>query len=236
MTSSDFQKMKEADRLKAFQILRLEAILNILDSPSLDPVAILSELRKSISDAWKRLNKMEAGWKAAGEPPESEPPWEVEQDQIENLLGLAFVAAQVFITQVVDSCGSLHTVYKETYGHHLLGHNGNRKSVTSRDCDFVNGTRVRTVAAIDGLANYYKHRDEWRKDWEAEARLNPNSRRTIKILSDLGFDENSPWILREAFRLIAGGEFQDRLHFLGEVLEKWKDDLLKEYRKRIKYP
>lgn len=206
----------------------MQAALRLMEAPSLDVTAILVALGKAIGTAKARLQQMEKKWDGS---PETEPPWD-EQGQIEHLLGLGFVAAQVYVTQIADSCSSLHDTYKSAHGSELLGHNGSRDSVMTRSNPMIAGTNVTSVFAVDTIANYYKHRDEWRKDWQQES-LNKWSRGTIETLATLGFGENSAWVLLHAFKLIVGHDRYEGLMELGLILERWKDDLLTTYRKTL---
>jgi hypothetical protein len=92
------------------------------------------------------------------------------------------------------------------------------------------------VAAIDALANYFKHRDEWPNRWNE---LAGGQKDTATVLRDLGLLGNEGGAIvrhgdfRHGFKMLLGHDQYDRLCDLKGILDSWAKDLRKEYEKEL---
>jgi hypothetical protein len=105
----------------------------------------------------------------------------------------------------------------------------------------VGASGITAVAAIDALANYFKHRDEWPYKWKD---FNKNQKVTATILKDLGVlrviiikeDGKDLEVIeraldfRDGFQLVVGSGDLDRLAELKAILDGWCDELVKGYK------
>jgi hypothetical protein len=169
---------------------------------------------------------------------ELDPPIDEQIDQIETLLGLSFVAVQAYITAVVSSALRMHQTFRECFKENLLGLDGKRKKVLksevlSKNNDLVAGTDVPAMTAIDAFANYYKHRDEWGRDWKKTAKDNPIASETINLICKLGANSSSKANLQIGFAKIVGHRRFEDMKRLTEIVEAWRSALVLEYRKEL---
>lgn len=89
-----------------------------------------------------------------------------EQSEIvESLLGCSFVAAQAYITYVVSHIKALHRTAKKNKIS-LSSASDSKRNIMTTSSPIVGTTTITSVEAINALANYYKHNDEWKSDWK----------------------------------------------------------------------
>jgi len=171
---------------------------------------------------------------AAAEPGDSfEKTWVIDDecDQIEDLLGLSFVACQLYITTVVSHCKGLHDLHKQQTGNRqIAGHTGEKQGLLQRCEVCVAGTPYTAITAIDALANYFKHRNEWHFDWSV---LKGNVQRTALVIQALGVKSGCTGNLRKGFEAIFGDSDYQQVLRLGHVLRNWADALKAEYQREL---
>lgn len=99
--------------------------------------------------------------------------------------GAALILCQVLLTQVVADVVSLQRVTSDP-------------RVSTGKTEILSLVKLRTfddlseVAAIDALANYFKHYREWSPDWEAEAFTTSDTARfTKRDVKKLGFSSQN---------------------------------------------
>lgn len=120
-------------------------------------------------------------------------------DHIEEVVGLGFAACQRHITSVASLTG--------TTRRYAL------KSGPLLACGL-------TIAeAVDHVANYWKHHDEWDVDPPSK-----QSDRTREGLMMIGVERDDPYSATEALEILAGGEIP-RLSTLVPKLNEWMDSL-----------
>jgi hypothetical protein len=158
--------------------------------------------------------------------------WQIDDecDQIESLLGLCFVACQVYLTNIVSHCRHLHDFQERKSGNRqLAGHNGEKKELLQRCCIPIAGTSYTAITAIDAFANYFKHRDEWDYNWNS---LKANALATATIIQSFGASSGSTGNLRQGYSRIVGDDFQQVLRF-GDILREWAKALKAEYQREL---
>ena len=153
-----------------------------------------------------------------------------ECDRIEELLGLAFVVGQVFITDVRSHIDSLSKACRTDLGHplsfaiHPKAYDVLRMSVPLRP------DSPHTVAqVINAIANYWKHEGDWPiceqvkgrrllKVWDSPA-MNERERQTVEIVRSIGMTAFSTGNLRKAANEFGVTDYKD----LSPVRQKPKD-------------
>lgn len=167
--------------------------------------------------------------------------WFVEEGAlIDDALGLAFVTCQLFITAVVSGCQCLHR-FHASYGKSMAGGGGrqpigllcwDKRQLLQRNNPMVGASGISGVAAIDALANYFKHRDEWPNDWKylkGSQELTATTLRKLGLLKDMDGTIVRAGDLRDGFKLLARHDQHDRLRDLKAILDGWPDELMKGY-------
>lgn len=161
---------------------------------------------------------------------EHDPEWKIfaleeEAELIENLLGTCFLICQVYITEVVSRAEKIHRAFQRHSGFDLAGERFDKPSLLACGGDYIGELRITRVAAIDALANYFKHREEWPADWE---KLDRRQSRTADIIRRLGGrPESIGNILRGAEAI--GNKSHYDLRLFRRTLEKWRIQVYVKY-------
>jgi hypothetical protein len=136
-------------------------------------------------------------------------------DHIENLLGIAFIAAQTYITGTVADAN------------HLLD-SGNRlakEQLAKNYSDELPGTTVTKIELIDAIANYYKHHDEW-DTGSATGR----NQRTISTLRGAGIIAEDDFPCRRAAEILWANNDSSDLRPLLSLISDWRQAVIAAYR------
>lgn len=143
-------------------------------------------------------------------------------DQTEELLGLAFVAAQGFITSVKAHVKRLPSQLGKpisiAIGPSIL------KLVPAPG----NG-KYTAVEVINGVANFWKHREEWSTKEESHSgRIrtvwctdNGHSKATITLVTEIGLSAGSTGNLRKAAELLGVASSFSDLNPIRTALSEW---------------
>ena len=95
-------------------------------------------------------------------------------EHIENLLGIAFVTAQTYITGTVSDIPKLtHSSSTPT-----------KRQLLHDFSDVLPGCNITKMEVCDAIANYWKHHEEW--DGGSST---PRNKRTLDILNAMGIGE-----------------------------------------------
>ena len=129
-------------------------------------------------------------------------------DQAENVLGLAFVAAQVYITSTIGKLARTHTHASPINKHESVKEFG----------EPIKGSKVTDVQLADAAANYYKHHDE-RDDITKPDRHT----RTLKVLHDAGVDTSEPYPCVQVGELLFPPPSPQYLQTLLHMLTRWRE-------------
>ena len=141
---------------------------------------------------------------------------------LENVLGLCFIIAQNFITSVVSDTKR-----------YIKQNNVNQsQKIEKKDLisgsfnEVIPGSDFTRVQAIDAIANYFKHNDEWIRGWGGKwVGLKPNEINTINIVSFLGMIRSNPNNIQLAC---------EKLNFNKENILQETYDLLNTWSNNIK--
>ena len=198
---------------------------------------ILSALGSSIRQATKELANMDK-YEATNEDPESEPPFFEQLELIETLLGLVFVVAQAYISAVVSFGVRFHQRFNELFHKSLWTFDGKKRNqylkatLLSLDAENVTGTKIPIMVAVEAFANYYKHQDEWGKNW-SRSKSQVRSE-TIDLVQQLGATARSGSNLQMAFQKIFGHSRFEDMSSLARALEKWRATIIRKYDEELK--
>jgi hypothetical protein len=94
------------------------------------------------------------------------------------------------------------------------------------------GPGYTAITIIEALANYFKHKDEWRNRWSD---LQQIQRRSANVLRNIGLldDKDEQIVLtgnfRDAFMQIFGDDDYTNVGRLTNLVHKWRDTLKREY-------
>jgi hypothetical protein len=166
---------------------------------------------------------------------------------IEELLGLAFAAAQVFLTAVKTRFVALARAYHQEFGAELTlggmaGFGGksekNGYSLFKYTGEPPTQASFTAIEAINAVANYWKHHEEWPRTlkphgkwckivWN-DKKANNIQKRTIEIARALGMSPSGGvWNLQEAVKKLGVRRDFD-LTPVRRSLQAWAASLLKE--------
>jgi hypothetical protein len=163
---------------------------------------------------------------------------------VEELLGLAFVAAQTFITSVRTSIATLSKGCENDFGHPLTFVSDPKASCVFDTGDPLQAGSTHTaIRAINEIANYWKHQDDWPTREEirnhrcvtvwgsADARSGSN-KRTVEIVSSIGMAPLSSGNLRVAAKMLGVTDYED-LSPIRQKLRHWANALYEAARQSV---
>jgi hypothetical protein len=164
--------------------------------------SVLSAVASGIRAAEKRINS--GGEEVA----------EYEVEIIENLLGVAYVTCQPQITAIVQA------VLRSP------GHGLNARALRDRGPRF-DGSYSR-VEVLWGLANYFKHRDEWSRDtWTNPP--NKMTEHTVKVITAAGLECSN---LRTGAEALGNTAYSD-VGVFQEIIRAWSADVREHIRSKF---
>jgi hypothetical protein len=156
---------------------------------------------------------------------------------IEELLGVAFVACQTFITHIVTHIMRIHKhaakqgVPLMTVGDISLMTPGQKKVAITR-YGYAGEDGYSPIEVINAFANYYKHNDEWRLNrvnWDDPTGLPAH---TIPVISFAGAEEGSTGNLRSGAENLGNLEYKDLTVFAAHI-STWRKSLINAYRAEL---
>jgi hypothetical protein len=182
---------------------------------------VLEPLGKAISESAQRIDEA-----ATHENPDYlESVVEEEIYIIEGLLGTAFVVCQLDITYTVSKVKALHSLCEDSKNIILTTTNGSKEGLLGIDPQIFPGTNLTQVQAIDAFANYFKHKDEWHKSWNAIATSTGNedrlTRRTVQSIITAGAEEYSNGNFRGAAKKLGNIGYDNTEVFI-TILQTWR--------------
>lgn len=202
----------------------------LVDVSALHPV--LTSLTGVLGTIDQRISAMEADLKKAEDDLEYLGLDSMIMDQgafYHEMLGIAFVAAQVEITRALAEIKNIHDWAKRKRTKLITTSMGNKREIMR--FGFKGSAMPSPVEVINAAANYHKHSDEWPRKWDVNLPKNPNSVNTIKILAALQIQSDD-------FVVAAGGEHigiklsSDLLGLL-DVLSSWRLGLALAYKAEL---
>lgn len=147
---------------------------------------------------------------------------------IENLLGIAFVICQHYITFIISNVKRMHDMASRS-STSLTTTSENKKDIL-RFGEHIDGSEFTKVQLIDALANYFKHQDEWKGAWE---KLKGKQKDTASILQSAGVKQFSTGQFRDGARTL-GNETYSNFAPVLSVLKDWGDNVMADYLAELK--
>ncbi len=143
---------------------------------------------------------------------------------IENLLGIAFVLCQSYITFIVSHVNALHESCKEN-NIQLSTTDGSKAGILKLGSQVLAGTLYSQVQIIDAFANYFKHHEEWDGPWD---RLGGKPGQTVKMLLATGANQYSSGNFRTAAEKLGNQSYEDMTTYT-EILRTWGRAVYDQY-------
>ena len=154
-------------------------------------------------------------------------------ETIESLLGSAFVVCQTHITRVVADIRTLHRLASNgAEGRpavELATTTAHKREVILFGSPRIDGTNITEVQAMDALANYFKHRDEWVRDW---ANLTGQSGRTVAVIQPIGLEQGASGNLRTGAETLGNVDYVSMTSFVNK-LSDWHKHLIDTYKTEL---
>ncbi|MGA2229470.1 MAG: hypothetical protein ABSH22_00960 [Tepidisphaeraceae bacterium] len=187
----------------------------------------MSVLESASRKALRRVAKA----RRAGNDVNSEWVTNQEFELIENLVGAAFVVGQAFTTRVAELAirieGALHRDDKPATGPSKAA--GPKKNEIAARCrqlraEKIGSTGLTVPEAVHALANYFKHREQWPRDWSKAGSLESG---TIDVIQKLGANSAASDNLAAGLENMGYQNYD--LSRLGEDLHLWAKGVRKHY-------
>jgi hypothetical protein len=165
-----------------------------------------------------------------------------ECELVEQLLGLAFVAGQTFMTSVRTRIVRLSVACESQFGRPLtLG--GNRGYDTFKvGASMQAGSGFTKAEVVNAIANYWKHQEDWPTGEEARGSrivtvwdltaLRNNEKRTVEIVVGIGMLPGNTGNLRSAARVLGVTNFED-LSPIRQELHSWAQTVYTQTREEL---
>ncbi len=215
---------------------RVDALLRLLkyavESETVDHLHVAME--KEIAMSSQRIERAIG----SGDDSYIEAVTDDECDQIEEFLGISFVVAQTFITRLRSNMAYLSEGCKRDFGSHLSFINSVKAYDVLKLADLLASNAIYSIIeAINAVANYWKHVDEWPtvmvekgdflvRIWDT-TKMRPNEKLTVEIVCSLGMSANSTGNLRNAAEKLGIKKYED-LSPIRKKLRTWADNLYKK--------
>lgn len=159
-----------------------------------------------------------------------------ECDCIEQLLSLAFVAAQTFITTVRSHLVRLSAICNKDIGSPLSFVTSAKAHEVLKLADPMrNNPKYSEIEVINAIANYWKHQEEWptriepkeeylERVWD-QRQMRNCEKRTIEIVASIGMSPSSTGNLRTAYKAFGLTTSYEDLSPIRDKLRNWAHSL-----------
>lgn len=209
--------------LYGFHLIRLVEI-SLLHPVLTSLQAVLADTDKQIDSLSEELEKAEGNEQ-----------WAIDsfiQDQAEfyhEMLGIAFIAAQVEITRAVAEVRELRELAERKGLKKLATTTEDKKDIMRYG--FTDQAKPSPIEVIDAAANFQKHSDEWPTDWDVTPPRNPNAANTVKVLLALGIKPRD-FVIDACARHLGINKPADLLR-LQDHLASWRSGLARAYKAEL---
>lgn len=149
---------------------------------------------------------------------------------VEDFLGVAFVAAQTYITAVVSRLIKLHQYSLRWNNAKLTTTSGLKEEIMRYGFRPTQKGPYSKVEVMNAFANYYKHRDEWDYEWGS---LKGHQQETATIISSAGAFQSSTCNLRTGAAYL-GNLVYANVSAFGKLFSNWRKDLIHDYKTEIR--
>jgi hypothetical protein len=204
---------------------KLGAIISLLESDGRDEsmVVVLDALGDAISAAGRRTHEAVR----SGDEQYADAVIDRECAIVESLLGAAFIVCQTKITAIIAGAYDAR-ICLDPLRRSMLPFKDKALSVLEVGAT-LGSTGYSAVAAINEVANYFKHHEEWDGvSWEP----NKRNEKTIPVIRALGLKPLSTGNLRRAAKAF-GWKWDERgsLHVLDRAIAEWAELVVEAIRK-----
>lgn len=215
---------------------RVDALLRLLkyaiESETVDHLHVAME--KEIAMSSQRIKRTIG----SGDDSYIEAVTDDECDQIQEFLGISFVVAQTFVTRIRSHVADLSEGCKRDFGSQLSFIDNVKAYDVLKIADRIaSDSSYSIIEAINAIANYWKHVDEWPTVMEEESdsivrvwdttKMRRSERLTVKIVCSLGMSANSTGNLRSAAEKLGIKSYEDLLPIRNK-LKYWAENLYKK--------
>jgi hypothetical protein len=135
---------------------------------------------------------------------------------LEDLYGITFVVAQVYITGTVSDIKTIGKGVK----------NISKELLLNQYSELLPGNKITKMELCDALANYCKHHDEW-GNWSSSGR----HQKTVSILNSVGINQFESIVFDQAIGLLWPENKNYDINQLIILLEDWRKRVVASYRK-----
>ena len=144
---------------------------------------------------------------------------------IETQVGLVLVLCQSYITNVISQVHNFHSDFRVLFKDELTGFKTSKSDLLKSFSSYYENTGYTKIEAIDHLANYFKHHQEWGGKPEL---LTKNAKRTADAVRKLGLDiQLSLWYSRNLSKAVCplGVSAPQQLPALLTIIDDWKREI-----------
>lgn len=135
-------------------------------------------------------------------------------ENVESLLGIAFVTAQTYITGVISDVNILNKGGEKVVKEILI------RSYN----ESLSGSNITQIELCDAIANYFKHHDEW-SDWLST----PRNQKTISVLQAVGIKQSDEFPCRKAADILWSHNDSGDLTPLLNLIADWRGKIISTY-------
>jgi hypothetical protein len=167
-----------------------------------------------------------------------------ECDHIEELLGMAFVAAQTFIMRFRSRIAWASGVLQQEFKTALSFFNASKPNEVLARGNPVRVNSAHTeIETINAVANYWKHQEDWPTTeearggrigtvWDVKSPTLRRYGRTIEVVISIGMTPGCTGNLRTAAEVLGVTDYADLAH-IRDKLSAWAEDLSEATRLEI---
>lgn len=199
-------------------------------------IGLVREALSALDDGARRCSKRIDDVHASGSDEYADMVTDEECDVLETLLGSAFTVCQTHIVQVVADVHRLHRIAARTDCGRptvkLTTTTTKKADVMARGCPCVTGTATTVIEALNALANYFKHRDEWphKHNW---TKATGQAVETVRVLTAIGLEPGSTGNLRRGAEVLGNTDL-DKMNVFANLLEDWHVKLMADYEQELR--
>ena len=144
------------------------------------------------------------------------------EEIIETQIGLVLILSQTYITRVIGIINNFQQDLKSLNCEKEINFE-NKKNLMAKCSPKYKNTKFTYIEAIDHLANYFKHHDDW-----SENKSNAPSKRTKQAVIEMGLNiDQSLWLSRNLSNAIKGLEITklSDLPKMMSIIDNWKNEI-----------
>jgi hypothetical protein len=189
---------------------------NLNDDLDASLATLLEPIGESIAASSKRLEAFKSRYN--DDAPEL-------AAEIEDFIGVAFVASQTYITTVVSRLQKLHELARLGSIPAQTTTSGHKQDMMRYGSQYTPQKPYAPIEVMNAFANYYKHRDEWDADW---TRLGGLQQETATIIGSAGAFQSTTENLRTGAKYLGNTALSNTKAFV-DIFASWRKQLVGAY-------